>query len=271
MFNWSVLLTSTVVSAVFTGVVSVLIKGRLDRKLEKNKQQYEKEKLIFSTETQKNIEKLKSDFNQLSSLKQKNLEYYHSMNQNVQSKRVSAIETVWCEYLDLRKYVSPLINFFSIVLPKEYFNIIEKLEMEDKLLLKSLDDRVIPSGLDTTPFLYNLEIQRPFLGEIIYFKFRSSILILYRLRLMYFDMVKKKNLYFWNEDTLILDHIDVVFSTDTLSIGETPLSLDSPLKLLQLIGAIELELNRTIDRVISGEVGAELSLERLKKLNQGYR
>ncbi|QSF43298.1 hypothetical protein [Paenibacillus tianjinensis] len=227
--------------------------------------------MVLSNETQKNIEVLKSNISQLNSLKQKNLDHYHSVSQSIQNKRIEAIQNVWLEYLDIRKYVSPLINLFTILLPKEYLNIINKLHEEDKLRLKSLDERVVPNGLDTTPFLYNLEIQRPLLGEVIYFKFRSSILILYRLRLMYSDMVKKSEIYLWNEDSLLLDHVDVVFSTDTLSLGEVPLILDSPLKLLQLIGAIELELNRTIERVISGEVSAELSLERVKKLNQGYR
>lgn len=70
---------------------------------------------------------------------------------------------------------------------------------------------------------------------------------------------------------MFIDHVNVVFSTDTLTPGEIPLVLDNPLKLLQLFGAIELEINRTIEKVISGDVSAELSMERVKKLNQGYQ
>ncbi|MEK3658876.1 hypothetical protein NSQ29_04900 [Paenibacillus sp. FSL F4-0236] len=265
------MLTSTAVNAVIVGVVGVWLRGRIDQKVERNKQHFEREKMVLSNETQKSIEILKSNIGQLSSLKQKNLDHYHSVSQGVQNKRIEAIQSVWCEYLDIRNSTSPLINFYSLLLPKEYLNEINKIDEEDKLRLKTIEETYLPNGLDTLPSLYKLEVQRPLLGEIVYFKFRSSILILYRLRYLYSSMVRKKEAILWTEDRLFIDHVNVVFSTDTLTPGEIPLVLDNPLKLLQLFGAIELEINRTIEKVISGDVSAELSMERVKKLNQGYQ
>jgi hypothetical protein len=272
--DWTNLLTSTVISGVVSGIIGVMIKGHLDRKLEKDKQSFEKDKMVELAKTQKDVEILKSEVGQLNALKQKNLEYYHSMQQVAQSKRIAAIESMWNEYLDLRRFASPIINFYSILVPTEYLNIIAEIDLKDAFYIKSLNDRELPNSLDTVPLLFNLETQRPFLGELLYYKFRSSMIILIRLRIMFSNMLKKKNLYLWNEDKLLIDHLLVVFSTDTLSLSwDNPSHINkgNPRELISTMGAVENELNKTIDSIISGEVSANLSLERVKKLNQGYQ
>lgn len=269
--DWTVILTSTVISAVFTSVAGVLIKGRLDQKLEKDKQKFEREKIINLAETQKDIEFLKSEVGQLNTLKQKNLEYYHSMHQFAQSKRVEAIESIWNEYLDQRIFTSPILNFYSVLVPSEYLNVINDIEKKDVFNIKSLNDRDLPRNLDTVPLLFILETKRPFLGELLYYKFRSSIIVLMRIRLMFSDMINKKVIYMWNEDNLLLDHVQVAFSTNTINLDTIPINVSNPISLILTMNSIELELNRAIESVVSGEVGANLSLERVKKLNQGFR
>jgi hypothetical protein len=270
MQDWSILLTSTVISAIITGIISVTLKGWLDQKLEINRQIFEKDKMNFSVATQKELEKLKSSVNQVNNLLQKNLEHYHSVNQIVHNKKIEAIDVVWNEYLLIRQHVSPIINFFSLLAPTEYMNFIDELEEKDPLNLKSVNDKEVPSGLDTVP-LINLEKQRIYLGEVIYYKFRSSIIVLLRLWLIYNGILKKKTVYLWNEDQLLIDHLSVVFSDDTLTLRELPVNLDNPLNLLSVIAAMELELNKVIERVILGEVSADLSLKRLEKLNRGFK
>nr|WP_156736367.1 hypothetical protein [Mycobacterium sp. E3298] len=271
MFNWTTLLTSAVVSASITGVIGVLIKGSIDRRLESNKQNFEKEKLSYTASTQTQIEKLKLEISQLNALKQKNLEHFHAMSQVVQNRRIQAIEIAWHEYIDTRKYVAPIINFFSIIKQSEYFSVLNNLDDKDYLNLKSIDERSSPRGLDTTSLTENLVTQRPFLGEDAYFKIRSALMILLRLRLMYQDMVNKKENYLWIQDDLLIGHVHVIFSEDNFSRVVMPMELNNPHVLLDLINSIELELSNTLEAIISGETSANLSLERVELLNKGYR
>jgi hypothetical protein len=267
--DWKTLLTSTVISAIFTGVIGILIKGGLDRKLEKDKQRFEKEKMISLAETQKDIEFLKSEVGQLNTIKQKNLDYYHSINQFAQSRRVESIQGIWSEYLDLRRFTSPIINFYCVLIPSEYLTCIEEIETKNTFDLNSLNERELPVNFDTVPLLFNLEISRPFIGELLYYKFRSSFIILMRLRMKFTEMTKKKTIYMWHEDGLLLEHIQTVFMSDTLK--QVPADINNPASLITLMSMIEYELNIAIGSVVSGEVSADLSLERVKRLNKGLR
>ncbi|MGR6760371.1 hypothetical protein ACU1JV_00815 [Paenibacillus sp. T2-29] len=272
MFDWSFLLTSTVVSAIITTVVGNSLKHRFDKKLEENKVTFERERLDLTHQMHKELEVLKSNIGHLSILNQKNIEHFQTLNQVIQTNRIEALKIVWSEYLGIRIGMSPVLNFFSIFLPEEYLNIIDKINESDRLGLRTISDSEsnLLNGIDTVPILRMLEEQRPFLGELMYYKFRSSIVIQFRLKLMYLKMVKKRELYNWCEDILIMEHLKVVFSLDTISEGQIPINLDSPLKLLSVTGLVEFELNKTMDSVLSGEISANISLERAKKLSNGY-
>lgn len=267
MFDWTLLLTGTVVSAFVTSVVGGFLKYNFDRKFEKTKVEFERERMKSNYLMQKDVEILKNNISQINVLNQKNIEHFQAINQIIQSKRTEALEAVWAEYLDIRIYLSPIINFFSICLPEEYLRILDELNERDRLNLKAIENREIPKGLDSLPLMLKLEERRPYLGELMYFKFRSSILFLLRIRLMYEDMRKKKEMYIWCNDSLALDHLAVIFSQDAISEGNIPIDLDHPTKLLTIVGLIEFELNKTMEQVISGEVSANISLERAKKLS----
>ncbi|MFS0855200.1 hypothetical protein [Paenibacillus taichungensis] len=270
MFDWSSLLTSIVVNGIITVTISSLFKYKFDKKLDAQKFTFEKERLDINHQMQKELEFLKSEIGHVSILNQKNIEHFQSLNQAVQSRKIEALETVWNLYLNIRISISPILNLFSIYLPNEYLNKINKIHENDSLGLKSIDNSDDLVRLDTVPLLRKLEEQRPFLGEVMYYKFRSSIVILKRLKLMYLNMLKENTTYNWCDDTLLIDHFKVVFSTDTISEGHIPFSLDSPLKLLSVIGLVEFEITKTMDGVLSGEVIADISLERAMRLYNGF-
>lgn len=274
--DWKMVLTSTVISALITTIIGSILKGRFDRRLESDKQNFEKEKAKTQMVTQRELEYLKNEISQISLTQQKNLDYFHASQQVSLSKRVEAINSAWTNYLDLRVFMSPLINFYSILLPDEYLLVFENEPEKDHFNLKSLDEREFIFSMDVIPQLLELESRRPLLGEVIYIKLKSAFLFLLRLRYIFETMKRKNEVQYWHTDLLMIDHIKVVLSDKNIDVNNVDISsfLNSPINLGLVISLLEREINQMIGKVITGEESANLSLERadrLKLMNKGYR
>lgn len=269
--DWKLLLTSTVVST----LISVILKWRFDYKLELQKQRLDLDRIKNQSEAQKEIEVLKNQIAQINTMQQKNLDYYHMSQQASQSKRIEAIDFVWKKYLDERIFSSPIVNFFSILLPMEYLEVMNE-DKESGLNLNSLGQRPFVASMDTITTMPELEENRPFLGEVLYYKFRSAFCVLYRLRYQVEIMKKKQVVYLWKQDGLLVEHLEVIFTDNNInmSVVEIITMIENSFNLQQAMGLIEREINGAIGKVISGEENANLSLEwaeKLRKIEKGYK
>ncbi|NQX65677.1 hypothetical protein HQN90_06005 [Paenibacillus alba] len=264
-FDWKILLTSVTISALVTSVLGSWLKSRFDKALEKHKYELELTKVKVNSEHQKDIEILKSNIAQINDLKKKNLEYYQAIFQVSQSKRLIAIEKVWENYLDIRGYISPIISFYSCLLPKEYLEVYKEKSSKNPFDLQSLDTRTWIPSFDSIKETVEIEKLRPFLGETLYLKVRSAyyvaIRLVYKFKIEYDNGVE----YQWINDELLMGHIEVCLGTDSSEFQYIK-SSNNPMYIQHVFGFISNELSKVMNEVISGDLGSKLSLEKTQLL-----
>jgi hypothetical protein len=212
-----------------------------------------------------NISKLQGEIAKNNSTLNSVLALYGSNHHQAQDRRILAIEVLWKNLIEYKNIVPDVTHLL--------FNYLTEKEIEDfwiretdnslhhahKKQLMSLDfDARISNSFD---FIKLIELERPFIGERIWFHFDIYKIFLGRITYLMQVGTQDKKFEHWQKDkhlkqllsdTLSSKEVDYIYSLEVNSLKSTSILLEG--KLIQ-----------EIDKTLSGEAFSETVLDRVKK------
>jgi hypothetical protein len=214
----------------------------------------------------KNIAKLQSELarnnNTLNSL----ITLFGSNYQQAQERRIKAIDVLWSGLNELKK-ILPDIGFiiYNVLTDEEiseYFNRIAKQQtIETNTFIRANEDDNFSQVISKSEVL-NLE--RPFLGETIWFQFELYKTFVTRISYKLIASVKNRQFEHWHKDSFLKQLLQ-----NSLSQEEFSYIYSQKVSSLKITMAfLENKLLAEINKTLSGETFTETVLERFKKIEE---
>jgi hypothetical protein len=177
--------------------------------------------------------------------------------QKAQEKRLQAIESLWHSVLEVRRACQPAIIFYSILLPSEYNDLFTNPKLQ-----KSFSQLNYESTLGTISASDDLEKQRPYLGETLWYLFYLYKAILGRMTHLLVEGKEKGAISGWGTDNLTKQYLERILTEDQLKqvINNQP---DATEKIVSYLESYILE---EISLIVSGERSSKESFDYAKKL-----
>jgi len=176
-----------------------------------------------------------------------------------QEKRILGIEIVWGNMLELREYLSPLITFYTVLLPEEYDEIVFGTK-DDPFLLSKLDYKSYKPIIDGSS--YAIEKNRPFLGEYFWGLYSGYRAFCLRNIFIFLRGKERGGITPWFEDKALLGLVEMVIGKDEIS-NINLSNIDSFSRILNLM---ELKILEEMNKLISGQLASNDNLKQAKKI-----
>lgn len=218
----------------------------------------EKLSLKWKQEYQKEIEFLKAKLSSEHELVKSSMSLFASGHQCSQERRLKAIEIMWEVMIKMRDYVSPLINYYSVLLPGEYNDVFNR--KDDPFLLSSISYESNTNLISEIGEI--IEKQRPFLGEYLWSLFFMYRVFLFRIVFIFIKSKDEGNIIGWYDDKNTLNIVELALSEDERLNNEY--KKIGALKLI--IDSMEQKVLRVSNKIISGEFASESNFNEAKKL-----
>lgn len=234
---------TVVIGALFTWV-SARISDRLNLKW---KNRYDKE-----------IESLKNELSSSQMLLNSCLSTFSTGYQYSQERRLKAIEIIWEVILEIRKYISPVKLFYTILLPTEYNSI-----FDNRTFMFGFESLSEDKLVDITNSCYEkVEQYRPFLGEELWSLFYIYQIFLSRVTHKLINGIKNQHIEAWYNDNATMQLLKTVLTEKELLSYE----YKGLYGFNNIIYLLESKILHIINKQISGELASEEGFSKAQKI-----
>lgn len=218
---------------------------------------------IFSkwrTDEQRQIETLRSALADNRLLIEASLSSMACGQNETQQKRLSSVERLWAAILELREKFSGTVFFYSILLPSEYMDSINKGGALAASVSK-LDKDTISKAMASSE---GLETYRPYLGELLWVKFFVYRAFLGRISYLIVSGKDRGHIIDWREDPGVKQILQNILSKDEFQKIIT--AKQNPSAINWAIQEIEGQILRDINVIITGKSASQESFEIARQL-----
>ncbi|MGG4169254.1 hypothetical protein ABEW00_17565 [Rossellomorea vietnamensis] len=213
-------------------------------------------KIKWQHENQKDIEGFKALVSSNTEFLKASLASLANEYSSAQERRLIAVENLWNCIIIIRKYNSPIINFYSILLPKEYKTVL----CENKEFLGI--ERISEDSLyDLNLEIDNIEKHRPFIGENLWNLFYLYRAFMLRMCYLFIKGRKKEDIKSWSEDKHLIEIANYLLGEKLKTVEVSSLS-----SLQTIIGLFEQKIITEMEKLISGKTASEISFNEAKKI-----
>lgn len=234
-----------------------------------NKLTIEKLKTVWQKKTQKELQEIKSALS-LNNSSLANLQTnFVQHQQNVQNKRIEAIEYIWVAVLNIKKGIPSAVSLcLSILVDEEIKN--ETIDNPNKNG-ESLGQMVakLDESKDTLPIVEpaeNIDRLRPFINEELYSLFKTYIAIIGRITHKFIWDYKNGNLKSWKKDEVVVNQLSTV-----LTEKEFKYIIDKRCAFNDMTNLLEIKI---LEKIRTTVTGAELnsdSIAQIKRLEEIWK
>jgi hypothetical protein len=172
-----------------------------------------------------------------------------------QDKRLSSIEEMWSKALEIRDLASPVLVFYSVLLPEEYNDFIKK----DTFNVGPISNDHISDLIKETN---NIEMNRPYLGEELWSHFHAYRTFMFRLVTKFTMGRENHSLEPWYQDKPLID----IVNTSLLKKDVQMLNFKEITALSDTINLLEQRMLFYIGKIITGEYTSESSFNHARNL-----
>jgi len=206
-------------------------------------------KIKWQHESQHNIEDFKAEVSRNTEFLKASLASLANEHSTAQERRLIAVENLWECIIQIRKYNSSIVNFYSILLPREYVTVLH--EKKDIFGIEHISEGTLN---DLNINIDYIEKHRPFLGGDLW-----NLFFLYRafmIRMCYLFIKGRKNVDIkpWYEDNHLVDIAKFILGNKLESIEVSSIS-----SLQNILGLFEQKIIMEMEKVISGKSASEIS------------
>lgn len=234
------------VIAIISGIFSWIFYRISERLNLKWKNKYDKE-----------IERIKSGLINENEMYKNSLSLFNSQNQFSQERRLKSIEILWENIIKLRQYGNPLISFYSVLLPSEYNDNIEKI-MKSLNLQSLSNERSMELSIETDC----VEMQRPFLNEELWSLFYTYRAFILRNIYIFLSGVDKGNIKPWYQDSNLVNFLNLSLGNEVVS----KINSKSIGSLSEAVTLLEQKIILKCTEITSGEFASEAGFKQARNL-----
>ena len=209
---------------------------------------------------QKELEQVKHVLQENRTLLEKSLGSLASGQDKLYERRAEAANRLWAAMLALREDLSGPPFFYSMLLPEEYMDVLQK-GNAIAASVSSLTDRQIMEANEKTK---KIEADRPYLGEMLWLRFFIYRAFLSRVAHLIVDGKEKGRIISWREDSgvqqILRNVIEIKPLTEVLGDKRNPSSIN------MIVQEIENQILKEISLSLTGKRSTLESLEIAKDL-----
>jgi hypothetical protein len=178
-------------------------------------------------------------------------------------KRLSAIEHLWSTIIKLRSEFGGILLFFGILVPGEYDLIFKSGHERIAASISNVNDDFLTNIMQS---IESVELERPYLGEILWLRFFIYRAFLGRLGFIICRGKERRHIEDWRQDDGIRQLLSDVLPADTIE-GLFGKKQDVA-ALNRAFGQLEALILEEISLILAGRRSAFESFENAKELHQ---
>ncbi|QTC41489.1 hypothetical protein I7V34_20970 [Bacillus sp. V3] len=216
----------------------------------------ERFKIQWQYETQKEIEGFKALVSSNTEFLKASLASLANEYSTAQERRLVAVENLWNCIILIKKFNSPIINFYSILLPKEYATALRK--NTEILGVEQISEE---SLYDLNLKIDNIEQHRPFIGENLWNLFYLYRAFMVRMCYLFIKGRKEEDIKSWYNDKHLIELANYILGEKLKSVEVSSIS-----SLQTIIGLFEQKIITEMEKLISGKTASEISFNEAKKI-----
>lgn len=249
------------------GGISVIV-GGVSSWIGQLYQNWKSEKWRLKTDSK--LAHLQNEFTEKSSIFSNLVDIQKSNYNSAQERRIKAIDIVWEKLEVLKSTISPNIPLlYNILLDHEINDLNKENPSESSIFFKKQLDNIEYNLFfeEMNKFKKTLFMQRPFLGEDLWFNIEIYTLFLGRLIYKTQEGLALKKLKHWKWDNTLInllkthitpEELNVIAYTETHSFNNVTMFFEN-------------KIIDSVNNLLSGKIASDNSLDHIKKLkNQLY-